>query len=138
MNWCQGFCRTCGTGCGEYCEEIKQLRAENVSLNDTIVCLRAESTADLIGQEHRLGTRIEILERELKQIRDDWNRTARFANSEALKTDAKLRLAVKALEFYQNHVPLQWAVTPESAKYEREFGIGRRATEALAKIRGEA
>jgi len=26
-NWCQGFCHTCGTGCGQYCEEIKRLRS---------------------------------------------------------------------------------------------------------------
>jgi hypothetical protein len=24
--WCQGFCTLCGTGCGQFCEEIKQLR----------------------------------------------------------------------------------------------------------------
>lgn len=28
-DWCKGFCRTCGTGCGQYCEEIKQLKEEN-------------------------------------------------------------------------------------------------------------
>ena len=26
-NWCQGFCTLCGTGCGEYCEELKEFRA---------------------------------------------------------------------------------------------------------------
>ncbi len=25
-NWCKGFCRTCGTGCAQYCDEIKDLR----------------------------------------------------------------------------------------------------------------
>lgn len=32
-NWCKGFCRSCGTGCGQYCEEIKQLREENDRLS---------------------------------------------------------------------------------------------------------
>ncbi len=27
-NWCQGFCRTCGTGCGQYCEQIHRLMQE--------------------------------------------------------------------------------------------------------------
>jgi hypothetical protein len=39
-NWCQGFCRLCGTGCGEYCEEIASLRAQIASLD---VALKGES-----------------------------------------------------------------------------------------------
>lgn len=27
-NWCQGFCRTCGTGCAEYEERIAELMAQ--------------------------------------------------------------------------------------------------------------
>ena len=26
-DWCQGFCTLCGTGCGEYCDQIADLRA---------------------------------------------------------------------------------------------------------------
>jgi hypothetical protein len=26
--WCQGFCTLCGTGCAEYCDEARELRAE--------------------------------------------------------------------------------------------------------------
>ena len=26
--YCSGFCRTCGTGCAEYCEDIHELRAK--------------------------------------------------------------------------------------------------------------
>lgn len=28
-DWCKGFCRSCGTGCAEYSEEILQLKKEN-------------------------------------------------------------------------------------------------------------
>jgi hypothetical protein len=39
------------------------------------------------------------------------------------------------LEFYENHIPYTRMITHESADYEREYGIGRKAREALAKIR---
>jgi hypothetical protein len=28
MSYCQGFCRTCGTGCAEYCAEIARWKAK--------------------------------------------------------------------------------------------------------------
>lgn len=53
-----------------------------------------------------------------------------------LSLNEKLRVAVEALEFYETYVPTSRAITPDSAAYEREFGIGKRASEALAEIRG--
>jgi hypothetical protein len=46
-----------------------------------------------------------------------------------------LDVAVKALEYYMNHIPYFRPVTPESAAYEKEFGSGRKAREALEQVR---
>jgi len=42
-NWCQGFCCSCGTACGEYCENIHglhnertELMVENAKLRETL------------------------------------------------------------------------------------------------------
>lgn len=31
-DWCQGFCRTCGTGCAEYCEDLEEKCTEIADL----------------------------------------------------------------------------------------------------------
>jgi hypothetical protein len=35
-NWCQGFCTLCGTGCAQYCETTRELRAENAQLTSDL------------------------------------------------------------------------------------------------------
>jgi hypothetical protein len=35
-NWCKGFCRTCGTGCAEYCEQIHNLQADVAAMRDAL------------------------------------------------------------------------------------------------------
>lgn len=35
-DWCTGFCRTCGTGCAQYCEEVFKLKAENARLREAL------------------------------------------------------------------------------------------------------
>lgn len=47
-------------------KEIKELTEELASLKEKLASKDAEKMADLIGQEHALGTRIEQLEMKLK------------------------------------------------------------------------
>lgn len=47
-NWCKGFCRTCGTGCGQYCEEIKKLQDENEQFRSNKEHQFATFHADLV------------------------------------------------------------------------------------------
>jgi hypothetical protein len=58
-----------------------------------------------------------------------------FAPTDIARLIAALKVATEALEFYENHIPYTRMITHESADYEREYGIGRKAREALAKIR---
>jgi hypothetical protein len=37
----------------------------------------------------------------------------------------------EALEYYRDYIPPHKVITPESAAYEREYGHGRKAREAL-------
>lgn len=36
-DWCKGFCRTCGTGCGEYCQQIFE---SHTQLRDAVELLK--------------------------------------------------------------------------------------------------
>jgi hypothetical protein len=59
-SWCQGFCRLCGTGCGQYCEEI-------TSLKQQLTEARAEIA---VFKSSELGTRICELFSELGASKD--------------------------------------------------------------------
>jgi len=50
------------------------------------------------------------------------------------RRDAQLALAKEALEFYASYIPPHRPISPESADFERNFGIGRVASQALAKL----
>ena len=45
-DWCTGFCRTCGTGCAQYCEEIFKLKAENARLREALELIAAPMRPD--------------------------------------------------------------------------------------------
>jgi hypothetical protein len=51
MSYCQGFCRTCGTGCAEYCAEIARWKAKaedrGEKLEKTLTRLEALLGSDL-------------------------------------------------------------------------------------------
>lgn len=40
-NWCQGFCTRCGTSCADYCEDVHELKEENLRLRQMNAELRA-------------------------------------------------------------------------------------------------
>lgn len=46
MNWCQGFCTLCGTGCAEYAEEIHEIRGENARLREALELIAAPMRPD--------------------------------------------------------------------------------------------
>lgn len=67
--------------------EMKELLAE-------IDRLRSESCADLIGQEHRLGSRIDILQKERDNYKWEYENVCKFAigyeqERDKLKTDVQ-------------------------------------------------
>lgn len=35
-DWCNGFCRTCGTECGQYCEEIRRYQLKVAEMADLL------------------------------------------------------------------------------------------------------
>lgn len=47
---------------------------------------------------------------------------------------AVIEKCVEALKKYMHHIPVHRVISPESAAYEQEFGIGRLARETLAEI----
>jgi hypothetical protein len=63
-DWCQGFCRSCGTGCGQYCEEIHGLK------ND-IQCY-ATSRQYWIERADKQDAIIAVYERALERLRGDY------------------------------------------------------------------
>jgi hypothetical protein len=73
---------------------------------------------------------------EMKQ--DDWFDACKDISrleAENARLRETLKVAEEALEYYQNYIPGHRMITPESAAYEKELGVGRRAREALAEIR---
>lgn len=59
-DWCPGFCRTCGTGCGQYCETIATKDAHITELtkavaDDLRVSFKwAKEKVDLLRYVHKL------------------------------------------------------------------------------------
>lgn len=35
-DWCQGFCKLCGTSCSDHCEDALELRKENARLREAL------------------------------------------------------------------------------------------------------
>lgn len=61
-NWCKGFCRTCGTGCGQYCEQIAQLREDLRSLGTMAKQMDVQCAAsknELVIENERLRRALE-------------------------------------------------------------------------------
>jgi hypothetical protein len=61
-DWCNGFCRTCGAGCAEYCEDIHQARLEIEKLRETLELIARPKRPD--GTYNRSREACEQLARE--------------------------------------------------------------------------
>ena len=64
-----------------------------------------------------------------------WGACQQWNDERISALEQALKVAVSALERYEHYVCAHTVLTPESAKFQREFGIGKIAVEALAEIR---
>lgn len=46
VNFCQGFCTLCGTGCAEYASEIREVRGENARMREALELIAAPQRPD--------------------------------------------------------------------------------------------
>lgn len=51
-DWCQGFCRLCGTACADYCEEIHTLRGEAALLKQALLAIVKKGPASPGDRKH--------------------------------------------------------------------------------------
>lgn len=66
-DWCKGFCRSCGTGCAQYCEQMQDLRARITQLDELLGLVQKMCALPIVGfsKQRDILSKLRVLLREL-------------------------------------------------------------------------